>query len=107
MAVDGWEDDVSCGSDIGEEPIELRTTSKIEEPNQEQRARHELENHAIFRPWYKACVAGRGMGSHHLKRKKDRELFEMGRSFTISLFYNKELNARGAVHGNDFIVCGS
>lgn len=23
-----------------------------------------------------------------------------------SLFYNKELNARGAVHGDDFIVCG-
>ena len=97
MAVDGWEDDLSCGSDIGEEPIELRKTSKIEEPTQEQRARHELENHAIFRPWCKACVAGRGMGSHHLRRKKDRAAAFRDGPFIYSDYFFMSTEEEGSI----------
>ncbi len=76
-AVDGWElaDGESAGEEQDyEEAPEMRRFMKVVDPTKEQRVAHELENHAVYRPWCKVCVAGRGVGSkHRLNRAKQFE----------------------------------
>ena len=87
--VDGWEDNLSCGSDIdGEVPDDLRRVAEVEEPSKEQMVQHELENHANYRAWCPACVAGRGVGSQHRRKKRDQaEAFRDGPCIYSDYFF--------------------
>ena len=57
------------GDDV-EESEEFLKVQKMESPTRSQRERHELENHAVFRPWCAVCVKGRGVGSQHKRKRK-------------------------------------
>ena len=58
------------GSDEELEGEELKRVEEIEQPTARQRQEHAEENHAIFRKWCAVCVAGRGLGGQHRRKRK-------------------------------------
>ena len=70
----------SAGSDeeAEEEPEEVKRIAAGRAPTQQQRQRHEEENHSCYREWCEVCVAARGIGTQHRKKKKDQLAEEEG-----------------------------
>ena len=62
-AVDEWENAES----FVEESLKIQRSF-----GRFQKQRHELENHAVHRPWCPLCIAGRGVGAKH--KQKQRQL---------------------------------
>ena len=52
-----------------EEPEEFKRVVACRKPTRKQIEEHEDENHAIFRDWCEVCLASRGTGTPHFRRK--------------------------------------
>ena len=52
-----------------EEPEELRRVKACSKPTQREIDEHEDQNHAVYRDWCEVCVASRGTGTPHRRRR--------------------------------------
>ena len=75
-----------------EESEEYLRIQQVESPTPAQKQRHELENHAVFRPWCPICIAGRGLGSQHRRKRQDKaeEAREGATIYSDFFFMNTE-----------------
>ena len=52
-----------------EEPEELKRVKACSKPTQREIEEHEDQNHAVYRDWCEVCVASRGTGTPHRRRR--------------------------------------
>ena len=67
-----WELAEEVSDDEGiEESEETKRKIAAKEPSKKLRGEHEDENHAVYRSWCAICVASRGLGTQHRRKKKE------------------------------------
>ena len=70
-----------------EEPEELKRVVACRAPTQAEKEEHALQNHAVYRDWCSVCVAARGLGTPHRRRKKDAAGEQEGPRIFSDYFY--------------------
>ena len=65
---EGLPEDLGTESEA-EEPEEVRRIAACRKPTRKQTEEHEDENHAVYREWCEVCVASRGTGTPHRRRR--------------------------------------
>ena len=70
----------------GEENVEFKKIREVSMPRADMVAKHELENHAIYRDWCPVCVQGRGRGEQH-RQKLEEIKAEDGPKHSSDFYY--------------------
>ena len=73
--------------DEGSEPEELKRVDACRKPTRKQIEEHEDENHSVFREWCEVCLASRGTGAPHRRRKDAAREEEEGPRIMSDYFF--------------------
>ena len=70
-----------------EEPEEFKRVVACRKPTRKQIKEHEDDNHAVFRDWCEVCLAPRGTGTPHFRRKEAIDDEQEGPRIMSDYFY--------------------